>query len=96
MNGLRYFTNDLLQIQKMTLKEYELRIEAQVLKEIDEKKKMALLGMYIARSGITDKDGKFLVQKESDLFDFEKAENTIIVKPILEQEVYDRLTKIRR
>lgn len=94
---MRYLTEDLKTLERMSISEYELRMTASALKNVDEYERLAQLAIYIRKAQDFNKNTKaYIVQKTSDLVDVKAAEKSVFDEPILKQEVFDRLTKIQQ
>lgn len=94
---MRYLTDDLLQLERMKLSEYYLRMEAQSLKRADEAARDANLAIYIRKaSDFNPKTKKYLVQEVKDLIDVDAFEKTIFDDSVLDEDVLNRLKKINK
>lgn len=84
-------------LEEMRISEYDLRMEAMVLKNADEYEKLAQLAIYIRKAqDYNSKTGVYKVQKVSDLIDKAEVEKEIFEDSILSDEVFSRLSKIAK
>ena len=90
-NCIRYFGYTFEQIDRLTLPEYEMLIEAYELAEVDranERHQIAWLGVS---AGATRKDGKPVYKKYKDFFDYDAELKKMTKKP--DTNKFSRLSK---
>lgn len=70
--------DDFLEINRMTLPEFEIRMKAAELKQLDRMHEIHILAWAIAQAGSTKKSGKPVFRTFKSFFDFEKQERKIM------------------
>ncbi|EAC2245319.1 hypothetical protein DYU02_02235 [Listeria monocytogenes] len=78
LDGLRYFDMELRDIENMTLSEYQLRIKAYRLKDLDRMKDLHLAAWLNHQAGATNKKGKPFYKEFKDFFNFEEEQRKIL------------------
>ena len=78
---IRYLGLTIDEIDRLTLPEINLLMNAQQLKEIDKAKDAHLLAWLTVSAGATKKDGKPVYKKFSDFFDYKKELKKTNKKP---------------
>lgn len=97
IKGLRYLTDDLLALRRMTPSEFNLRMTANALKRADREEELAKQALYNRRANAHRKDGTYIITKYTELFDIEKVEKQLLVDKTKEEEqTFDRLREIAR
>ena len=95
--GLRYITDDLLQLRRMTSAEYDMRMDAAILRQHDQLRLVAMAALYNRKAKQTKEVGKNkFVYKHNEITDFvdiEKIEKEIYGDPQRE-DVFDRLHQV--
>lgn len=97
INGLRYFSNDIKDLEKMTLVNFNFMFIAFRLKEIDKKRDFIENELLKRKLEETETKGKktyYVVKDIKDVFDYEKAEKKVLGEEIKEDETFDRLRNI--
>lgn len=94
MDGLRFFGCSLVEIQRMGVAEYLLRMKAQHLRFVDEMEEYVVQA-FVHRAVHATKKGKYIVKKPGDIYDAEK-ERKKILNPEGRIGSYDRLMQITR
>ena len=78
VDGLRFFNDkDIDDINSMTVKEYDIYMEASRLRELDQLNLVHEAAMANQSAKATDKKGKPLYRTYKDFFDFDKKERAI-------------------
>ena len=80
MDGLRYLSNDWDQIEKMTLKEYFMRMRVYYLKELDQRKRAlqeAFDARYTKATVGSGKNMKYRFKTPQEVIDFDTAEKRL-------------------
>ena len=80
-NCLRYLDLSLDEIDRLTLPEYELLLNAYVLKRIDHECDLHKVAWLTVSAGAMTKQGKPVYQKFEDFFNYEAEINKIQKKP---------------
>lgn len=70
--------NDFLAIARMTLKEYQLRMKAFQLKQLDKEFEIHQLAWQMNQAGAQGKNGKPYYKRFKDFFDYEEQERKIL------------------
>lgn len=97
INGLRYFSNDIKDLEKMTLVNFNFMFIAFRLKEIDKKRDFIENELLKRKLEETETKGKktyYVINDIKDVFDYEKAERKVLGEEIKEDETFDRLRNI--
>jgi hypothetical protein len=97
INGLRYFSNDIKDLEKMTLINFNFMFTAFRLREIDKKRDFIENELLKRRLEETETKGKktyYVVKDIKDVFNYEKEEKKVLGKEIKEDETFDRLRNI--
>lgn len=69
---IRYLGLTIEEIDRLTIPEIELMLNAQQLKEVDKMRDQHLLAWLTVSAGATKKDGKPVYKRFDDFFDYEK------------------------
>lgn len=93
LDGMRYITDDLLVLRRMTRSEFDLRMDAAKLRRADQEEELAKLAIYIRRAQAHRKDGTYIKRDHTELFDVYKVEKPIYNKETIGKE-FSRLLKI--
>lgn len=97
LNGLRYLTRDLLELRRMTIREYNLRMTAFELRRADKLEEYAQLALFIRNASLYDDNGVFKAQAVKDLYDATKVEDEIFdVEGIQEEQTFARLRALSK
>jgi|LSQX01.1.fsa_nt_gb hypothetical protein len=81
LDGLRYLTDDIVQIKRMTADEYELRINAKMLRRADRLAEHAQAALFNRVAQSVDKSGKRYVAKTvKDIYNIEQIEEQLYTK----------------
>lgn len=79
INALRLFDmNDIREIEEMTYYEYDLRLTAYKLKEVDKAKKIHELAWANREVQGTKKNGEYTYTKFKDFFNMEEVEREVL------------------
>lgn len=73
---IRYLDLTIEEIDRLTLPDIELLMNAQRLKEVDKSRDMHLLAWLSVSAGATKKDGKPVYKKFTDFFKYKEKEET--------------------
>lgn len=95
LDGLRYITEDYMELRRMTRAEYSLRMEAATLRRADREEDLTKLAMYIRRAKAYRKDGTYIIKNHTELFDIKKVEKPIYNKDKISKK-FNRLLKITK
>lgn len=95
LDGLRHITDDLLSLKRMTISEFDLRMEAVTLRLADREEELAKLAIYIRRAQAHRKDGSYIKRDHSELFDIKRIEKLIYNKEKIGKE-FSRLLLITK
>lgn len=99
VTGLRYLTDDLTALRRMSLGEFNLRLRVHHLKELDAEAKTAKICMIKRLANATNKNGEYLVHDEEAMLkklDIETRERKLLHGSPLEDETKQRLMQIVR
>ncbi len=99
INGLRYLTDDLLQLRRMGMKEYNLRMQAAILKQADKQELMAQAALFQRIAKATQKVGDsyfYTAKKLEDIFDKRKIERSVFGADRQEMKQWRRLLAITK
>ncbi len=97
INGLRYFSNDIKDLEKMTLVNFNFMFIAFRLKEIDKKRDFIeneLLKRKLEETETKGKKAYYVVKDIKDVFDYEKAEKKVLGEETEDDNTFDRLRNI--
>jgi hypothetical protein len=78
VSALRYFNLPLQDIERLTLREYDLYMEVYQLKQIDHQEDLAMQAWLNQASKATKKGGKSQYKNFKDFFDAEKMEKKVL------------------
>lgn len=92
INGLRWLTNDYIQLQRMTIEEYNIRMKAHSLKEADLLHQAIEHGLAV-RPLEAVKNKKYVIREVNQIFDLKKYEEQIFGK---DSRKFDRLKQVAR
>lgn len=95
INGLRFMTDDLIAIKRMSFAEYNLRMDAAKLKFADQLFLAAQTAFINRNAEATDKNSKYLAKEVKDLYDLEKIEGEILRMPKFDDDTFQRLARIQ-
>lgn len=70
--------NDFIEINRMTIPEFEIRMKASELKKLDRIHEIHILAWAINQAGATKKNGRPVYRTFRSFFDFEKQERKIM------------------
>lgn len=87
---------NMLDIQRLTLSEYSIRMLAFNLHEIDETFKRRELAWSIRSTQLTDKNQEYIYQDFKDFFDYEKAIDEVLNKRPQEEQMDPDLVRIAK
>lgn len=82
-------------MERMTLSEYELRFKAYQLQRADILHNYATLSIMIRQANYSD-NNEYKYNKAEDLINIEKIEQEIFKEPIIDDEAYNKLLRVRR
>lgn len=97
INGLRYFADNIKELEKMTLVAFSIMFTAFRLREIDKKRDFIENELIKRKLEETETKGKktyYVVKDIKDVFNYEKEEKKVLGKEIKEDETFDRLRNI--
>lgn len=97
IEGLRYFSDSIKELEKMTLVTFSIMFTAFRLREIDKKRDFIENELLKRKLEETETKGKktyYVVKDIKDIFDYEKAEKKVLGKEIKEDDTFDRLRNI--
>lgn len=79
IEGLRYLTDDLLALRRMTPKEYNMRMKAAMLRKVDAYQLATFMAFYNRQATNVDKSGKkYIVKSPKELYDADEIEKRIL------------------
>lgn len=87
---------DLATIEKMTLKEYDLRMRAYRLQQVDRMFERRDLAWAIMIAKSVDKDGNYVYKTFKDFFDYDEALKTVGNIQVREEDMDQDLVRIAR
>lgn len=85
---------DLATIEKMTLKEYNLRMQAYRLKQVDRMFERRDLAWAIVTAKSVDKDGNYVYKTFKDFFDYDEALRAVENVQVREEDMDQDLVRI--
>lgn len=97
INGLRYFADNIKELERMTLVSFYMMFTAFRLREIDKKRDFIENELLKRRLEETETKGKktyYVVKDIKDVFDYEKAERKVLGEKTEEDNTFDRLRNI--
>lgn len=97
INGLRYITDDLLLLRRMGIKEYNLRMQAAILKQADKQELLAQAMIFKRIAESTKKVGDTYVYTATnltDIFDKSQIERSIFGADRREMLQWHRLINV--
>lgn len=97
INGLRYFSDSIKELERMTLVAFYMMFTAFRLKEIDKKRDFIENELLKRKLKETETKGKktyYVINDIKDVFDYEKAEKKVLGEETEEDNTFDRLRNI--
>ena len=97
IDGLRYLTDSITQLELMTLQEYKLRLKVYQLKKIDQMKEEIELEFMKRAVKATKQKGDqmvYVANKVEDIFDYEKEEKRLLGDNHEDEDKFKNLRKI--
>lgn len=97
INGLRYFSDSIKELERMTLVAFYMMFTAFRLKEIDKKRDFIENELLKRKLKETETKGKktyYVINDIKDIFDYEKAEKKVLGEETEEDNTFDRLRNI--
>lgn len=97
INGLRYFADNIKELEKMTLVAFSIMFTAFRLREIDKKRDFIENELIKRKLEETETKGKktyYVVKDIKDVFDYEKAERKVLGEETEDDDTFDRLRNI--
>lgn len=85
---------DLATIEKMTLKEYNLRMRAYRLQQVDRMFERRDLAWAIVTAKLVDKEGNYIYREFKDFFDYDKALRAVENVQVREEDMDQDLVRI--
>lgn len=96
-NAFRLFKmTDLATIEKMTLKEYNLRMQAYRLQQVDRMFERRDLAWAIVTAKSVDKEGNYIYREFKDFFDYDEAIKAVENVQVREEDMDQDLVRIAR
>lgn len=99
INGLRYLTSDLLELRRMGLMEYNLRMQAAILRQADQQELLAKAALFKRMAEATQKMGDsyiYVARSLQDIFDKSKIERRIFGANKKEMQQWQQLMQITK
>lgn len=99
INGLRYFSDSIKELERMTLVAFYMMFTAFRLKEIDKKRDFIENELLKRKLEETETKGKktyYVVKDIKDIFDYEKAEKKVLGEETEDDDTFDRLRNIAK
>ncbi|MBS4889439.1 MAG: hypothetical protein KHZ80_05350 [Anaerococcus vaginalis] len=99
INGLRYFSDSIKELERMTLVAFYMMFTAFRLKEIDKKRDFIENELLKRKLEETETKGKktyYVVKDIKDIFDYEKAEKKVLGEKTEDDNTFDRLRNIAK
>lgn len=97
INGLRYFSDSIKELERMTLVAFYMMFTAFRLKEIDKKRDFIENELLKRKLEETETKGKktyYVINDIKDIFDYEKAEKKVLGEETEDDNTFDRLRNI--
>ncbi|MDU5252703.1 hypothetical protein [Anaerococcus vaginalis] len=97
INGLRYFSDSIKELERMTLVAFYMMFTAFRLKEIDKKRDFIENELLKRKLKETETKGKktyYVINDIKDIFDYEKAEKKVLGEETEDDNTFDRLRNI--
>ena len=97
INGLRYFSDSIKELERMTLVAFYMMFTAFRLKEIDKKRDLIENELLKRKLKETETKGKktyYVINDIKDVFDYEKAEKKVLGEETEDDNTFDRLRNI--
>ena len=97
INGLRYFSDSIKELERMTLVAFYMMFTAFRLREIDKKRDFIENELLKRKLEETETKGKktyYVVKGIKDIFDYEKAEKKVLGEETEDDDTFDRLRNI--
>nr|WLJ25749.1 MAG: hypothetical protein [Firmicutes phage HS08] len=99
INGLRYFSDSIKELERMTLVAFYMMFTAFRLREIDKKRDFIENELLKRKLEETETKGKktyYVVKDIKDIFDYEKAEKKVLGEETEDDDTFDRLRNIAK
>ncbi|WP_156329033.1 hypothetical protein [Anaerococcus vaginalis] len=99
INGLRYFSDSIKELERMTLVAFYMMFTAFRLREIDKKRDFIENELLKRKLEETETKGKktyYIVKDIKDIFDYEKAEKKVLGEETEDDDTFDRLRNIAK
>ncbi len=97
IEGLRYFSESIKELERMTLVDFYTMFTAFRLREIDKKRDFIENELLKRKLEETETKGKktyYVVKDIKDVFDYEKAERKVLGEETEDDDTFDRLRNI--
>ena len=97
IEGLRYFSESIKELERMTLVDFYTMFTAFRLREIDKKRDFIENELLKRKLKETETKGKktyYVVKDIKDVFDYEKAERKVLGEETEDDDTFDRLRNI--
>ncbi|MFR7765498.1 MAG: hypothetical protein ACLU05_08830 [Anaerococcus obesiensis] len=97
INGLRYFSDSIKELERMTLVAFYMMFTAFWLREIDKKRDFIENELLKRKLEETETKGKktyYVVKDIKDIFDYERAERKVLGEKTEDDNTFDRLRNI--
>lgn len=99
IEGLRYFSESIKELERMTLVDFYTMFTAFRLREIDKKRDFIENELLKRKLEETETKGKktyYVVKDIKDIFDYEKAEKKVLGEETEDDDTFDRLRNIAK